>query len=85
MPLTTDDTQPAHTTVLLLAKPSGSTCNIDCTNCFVLLEEAVYPNEKHRTSDATLDELVLDILLTCEGCNRHAGKFSFLASFPLIA
>ena len=30
----------------LLAKPSGSTCNIDCTYCFFLSKEALYPNEK---------------------------------------
>ena len=37
----------------LLAKPSGSTCNIDCTYCFFLSKEALYPNEKSRMSDAT--------------------------------
>jgi len=38
----------------LLAKPSGSTCNIDCTYCFFLSKDALYPNEKHRMSAATL-------------------------------
>ena len=39
----------------LLAKPSGSTCNIDCTYCFFLSKEALYPNSKSRMSDQTLE------------------------------
>ena len=30
----------------LLAKPSGSTCNIDCTYCFFLSKEALYPERQ---------------------------------------
>jgi uncharacterized protein len=37
----------------LLAKPSGSTCNLDCTYCFFLSKEALYPNEKSRMSERT--------------------------------
>ncbi len=46
----------------LLAKPSGSTCNIDCTYCFFLSKEALYPNEKHRMSEATLDAYIRQLL-----------------------
>ena len=46
----------------LLAKPSGSTCNIDCTYCFFLSKEALYPNDKHRMSDATLDAYIRQLL-----------------------
>ncbi len=46
----------------LLAKPSGSTCNIDCTYCFFLSKEALYPNEKSRMSTATLDEYIRQLL-----------------------
>lgn len=46
----------------LLAKPSGSTCNIDCTYCFFLSKEALYPNEKQRMSDATLDAYIRQLL-----------------------
>jgi len=41
----------------LLSKPSGSTCNIDCTYCFFLSKEALYPNDKQRMSDRTLEDL----------------------------
>jgi uncharacterized protein len=59
-----DDTLPANTPpgFHLLAKPSGSTCNIDCTYCFFLSKEALYPNEKHRMSDATLDTYIRQLL-----------------------
>jgi uncharacterized protein len=64
MALMTDDTWPAHTPpgFHLLAKPSGSTCNIDCTYCFFLSKEALYPNEKNRMSDATLEAYIRQLL-----------------------
>ena len=46
----------------LLAKPSGSTCNIDCAYCFFLSKEALYPNDKHRMSAATLDAYIRQLL-----------------------
>ena len=46
----------------LLAKPSGSTCNIDCKYCFFLSKEALYPNEKHRMSPATLEVYIRQLL-----------------------
>jgi uncharacterized protein len=48
----------------LLAKPSGSTCNIDCTYCFFLSKEALYPDERMRMSPHTL-ETYLQQLLEC--------------------
>ena len=46
----------------LLAKPSGSTCNIDCTYCFFLSKEALYPNDKQRMSEATLEAYLRQLL-----------------------
>jgi len=46
----------------LLAKPSGSTCNIDCKYCFFLSKEALYPNDKHRMSDATLEAYIRQLM-----------------------
>lgn len=46
----------------LLAKPSGSTCNIDCTYCFFLSKEALYPNDRHRMSEATLETYIRQLL-----------------------
>ena len=46
----------------LLAKPSGSTCNIDCTYCFFLSKESLYPDDKHRMSQATLEAYLRQLL-----------------------
>ena len=46
----------------LLAKPSGATCNIDCTYCFFLSKDALYPNEKTRMSEATLEAYIRQLL-----------------------
>ena len=61
---TTDDGLPAQAPpgFHLLAKPSGSTCNIDCTYCFFLSKEALYPNDKSRMSEATLDAYIRQLL-----------------------
>ena len=46
----------------LLAKPSGSTCNIDCSYCFFLSKEALYPDQRQRMSDATLECYIQQLL-----------------------
>ena len=46
----------------LLAKPSGSTCNLDCTYCFFLSKEALYPDSKHRMSHTTLEAYIRQLL-----------------------
>jgi uncharacterized protein len=46
----------------LLAKPSGSTCNIDCKYCFFLSKEALYPDDRHRMSDGTLEAYIRQLL-----------------------
>jgi uncharacterized protein len=46
----------------LLAKPTGSTCNIDCQYCFFLSKESLYPNEKNRMSEATLETYIRQLL-----------------------
>jgi len=64
MPLMPNDNLPTRTPPRfhLMAKPSGSTCNIDCTYCFFLSKEALYPNEKTRMSDATLETYIRQLL-----------------------
>ncbi len=44
----------------VMAKPSGSVCNIDCTYCFYLEKEALYPerNKNWRMSDETLEKFI---------------------------
>jgi uncharacterized protein len=46
----------------MLAKPSGATCNIDCTYCFFLSKEALYPNDRSRMSKETLETYLRQLL-----------------------
>src|SRR5580765_2830096 len=64
MTLITDQAWPAQSphAFHLLAKPTGSTCNIDCTYCFFLSKEALYPNDSHRMSEATLETYICQLM-----------------------
>jgi uncharacterized protein len=46
----------------LLAKPSGSTCNLDCTYCFFLSKEALYPDTGSRMPEVTLEAYIAQLL-----------------------
>ena len=64
MPQVSEFTRPANSPPRfhLLAKPSGSTCNIDCKYCFFLSKEALYPNDKQRMSQETLETYIRQLL-----------------------
>ena len=59
-----DETWPSQAPPVfhLLAKPTGSTCNIDCKYCFFLSKEALYPNERNRMSESTLEAYIRQLL-----------------------
>ena len=44
----------------VMAKPSGSICNLDCEYCFYLEKEKLYPerNQNWRMSDDTLEQYI---------------------------
>jgi uncharacterized protein len=42
----------------LLAKPSGSACNLDCAYCFFLDKEVLYPGSKFRMNDTLLEQYI---------------------------
>ncbi len=42
----------------LLAKPTGSACNLACDYCFFLGKSALYPHERQRMSEEDLDTYV---------------------------
>src|SRR6187431_170335 len=52
----------------LLAKPTGAVCNLDCTYCFFLSKEMLYPGSRFRMADDML-ELYLRQLI-----EAHAGS-----------
>src|SRR5512137_783371 len=39
----------------LLVKPTGSTCNLDCSYCYFLGKDGLYPDAKSQMTEETLD------------------------------
>jgi uncharacterized protein len=51
----------------LLAKPTGAICNLDCTYCFFLSKEMLYPGSRFRMADDLLDTYLRQLI------EAHAG------------
>ena len=43
----------------IMAKPTGSACNLNCAYCFFLKKEALYPDSDFRMSDEVHETLCL--------------------------
>jgi serine-type anaerobic sulfatase-maturating enzyme len=52
--------RPAGTpsSVHLMAKPTGAICNLDCTYCFFLSKQALYPGSRFRMGDDVLEQYI---------------------------
>ena len=46
----------------LLAKPTGATCNLDCSYCFFLSKEMLYPGDRSRMADDLLETYIRQLL-----------------------
>jgi len=46
----------------MLAKPTGSACNLACEYCFFLRKSELYPGQRQRMSDETLDAYLSQLL-----------------------
>ena len=46
----------------LLAKPTGSVCNLACTYCFFLEKEKLYPGARARMSDELLERYIKQLV-----------------------
>jgi uncharacterized protein len=42
----------------VMAKPTGSKCNLDCAYCFYLKKEQMYPNSDFRMSDEVMEQYI---------------------------
>jgi serine-type anaerobic sulfatase-maturating enzyme len=51
----------------LLAKPTGAVCNLDCSYCFFLSKEMLYPGSRFRMADELLDTYLRQLI------EAHAG------------
>jgi uncharacterized protein len=57
----------APATFHVLGKPTGPICNLDCTYCFFLSKEALYPGDRFRMSDETLEAYVTQMVQSQTG------------------
>jgi uncharacterized protein len=46
----------------LLAKPTGAICNLDCTYCFFLSKELLYPGSRFRMADELLEQYLSQLI-----------------------
>ena len=46
----------------VLTKPTGAICNLDCTYCFFLSKEALYPGSKFRMTDETQEQYIRQLM-----------------------
>lgn len=46
----------------VLAKPSGPICNLDCSYCFFLAKEALYPGDRFRMPDDVLATYIRQLI-----------------------
>jgi len=46
----------------VLAKPTGSTCNLNCAYCFYLKKEQLYPGSRFRMSDDVLESYISQLI-----------------------
>ncbi len=51
----------------LLAKPTGAICNLDCTYCFFLSKEMLYPGSRFQMADDLLETYIRQLI------DAHAG------------
>jgi len=46
----------------LLAKPTGAVCNLDCSYCFFLSKEMLYPGSRFRMADELLETYISQLI-----------------------
>jgi uncharacterized protein len=51
----------------LLAKPTGAVCNLDCTYCFFLSKEMLYPGSRFRMADDLLEAYLRQLIEAHKG------------------
>ncbi len=46
----------------VLAKPTGSVCNLNCSYCFYLKKELLYPGSRFRMTDEVLENYICQLI-----------------------
>ena len=65
----------------ILSKPRGAICNLDCSYCFFLTKEMLYPNSNFRMSDETLESYIKQ---TIEGHQTPEVMISWQGGEPTL-
>jgi uncharacterized protein len=52
---------------LVMAKPAGARCNLDCAYCFFLKKETLYPGSRFRMSDEVMEQYVRQTIAAQQG------------------
>ena len=59
----------------VMTKPTGAVCNLDCTYCFYLAKEELYPGSDFRMDDAVLEAYVTGLLAAHRGIDEVVVAF----------
>ena len=66
----------------IFVKPAGPACNLDCTYCYYLKKERLYPQSKlFRMPDVILEEYIVQHI---EACSEPVIRFSWHGGEPTI-
>jgi len=69
----------------IMTKPIGPRCNIDCTYCYYLEKEKLYPQEKKfRMSDAMLELYVRELITTSAEAGQKEVLFAWQGGEPTM-
>jgi len=78
-----------------MAKPTGSTCNLDCTYCFYLEKHKLYPGKSQQfMDDITLDNYIRQhieaqpgelVEFAWQGGGTDTGRACFLSTSSCFA
>jgi len=58
-----------------MTKPTGAVCNLDCTYCFYLAKEELYPGSDFRMDDGVLEAYVTGLLAAHRGMDEVVVAF----------
>ncbi len=69
----------------VMTKPMGPKCNIDCSYCYYLEKERLYPDEKRfRMSDALLEKYVHDLISSQADAGSREVAFAWQGGEPTM-
>lgn len=78
-----DTARPSTAGFHAMAKPSGPACNLDCTYCFYLEKEALFPGKKmRRMSDTVLEAYVRNTIASTPA--GHPVHFTWQGGEPTL-